>query len=772
MTALPLEQIGPTWRHHCSALWWLALLYRRPREFHRDLLPLPQWSVVRVGLVLFLHALPYILLIDVLGRLILFRMLVVPPGRAISLGTLGEVALVVALMTVVGFGIGFFIGVSEEIDGVFACGIVGAIAGAITSSISGIAFGLPRWFGWILDAFPLGIFVGICFGLSNSTPPLIRITFAILSGISAGTGMGLYSKFWYGISYGISYQLGLGLAMGIALLRMYYFSVHLFFTWFIWPVTRGRWYPWHPVAWDDLCAVPFPALDRLLLAYAGCNRAAALQEIERLIDNYPSQRMAALRAKAILQVREAANEQRLSRLDTIVAGLPEGNKGFLQSTPRLRGMVGEIAALQRRLDTQDRPFLRGPTAELLVEKIRTFESAVSGFPAPLGPEFRAAARAWLAVAERQHRDVVTVLSRRPALQVFRAGDPVDRRQEAFIPRGGVLGELDRQLSLSTGCPGLILYGRRRMGKSTLLKNLDGFLPTSAHLVTVSMQDPSAFSSQADLIGRLMQELQKSCPQVAAPGDDALTLKRLFENLGICEQYLEAADQRLLIAIDEYEHLDRKIGEGVFSQDLLAALRESMQSHRRLTWIFAGSHAIMELNHAPWSSYLVSTRTLEVPLFTEPETRLLLTEPLRHSPLWDKDDHRRPRFDSAFWGEGGIERIHAEAAGWPHLVQLLAETTVDLCNDRERAQVDRALLDHAIAKAVILGDAVLRQLMQPEDASPHEWEYLRGFRTRDTQSPPDEEAVYQALRRRLLVLPVEDGWRLRVPLMQRWLQERG
>jgi hypothetical protein len=211
---------------------------------------------------------------------------------------------------------------------------------------------------------------------------------------------------------------------------------------------------------------------------------------------------------------------------------------------------------------------------------------------------------------------------------------------------------------------------------------------------------------------------------------------------------------------------------VFDEDLLATVRESIQTHRQVTWVFAGSHTISELTHAPWSSYLVSARTLEVPPFTEAETRRLLTEPLRYSSLWQDDDPKRPRFSPGFWGDGGIERIHAEAGGWPHLVQRLAETVVDLCNDREQTEADQTLLEQAIAKAIIVGDAVLRQLVQPEDAAPAEWEYLRGFRIRDTEPPPDDEAVYQALRRRLLV--AEDGghWRLRVPLLQRWLRERG
>jgi len=54
----------------------------------------------------------------------------------------------------------------------------------------------------------------------------------------------------------------------------------------------------------------------------------------------------------------------------------------------------------------------------------------------------------------------------------------------------------------------------------------------------------------------------------------------------------------------------------------------------------------------------------------------------------------------------------------------------------------------------------------------EWDYLRAFRRHDTQPPPDDEAVHRSLRRRLLVVEENRAWRLRVPLMQRWLREGG
>ncbi len=72
------------------------------------------------------------------------------------------------------------------------------------------------------------------------------------------------------------------------------------------PLPVGRWYRFHPVAWDSLCSLPMPWLERMLLAYHEHDRSAATDEIERLITEYPSQRNAAIRAKLRLLAREAA----------------------------------------------------------------------------------------------------------------------------------------------------------------------------------------------------------------------------------------------------------------------------------------------------------------------------------------------------------------------------------------------------------------------------------------------------------------------------------
>ena len=145
---------------------------------------------------------------------------------------------------------------------------------------------------------------------------------------------------------------------------------------------------------------------------------------------------------------------------------------------------------------------------------------------------------------------------------------------------------------------------------------------------------------------------------------------------------------------------------------------------------------------------------------------MLTEPLHHSLLWRDDGpgRRRPRFDACVWGERGIECIHAEAGGWPHLVQLIAEATVDLLNDEGERQVTSPLLERALDRAIVHGHNVLYELLRRESTLPGEWEYLSKFRSRDTQPLPDDEAIVQSLRRRLLVEEEAGQWRLRVPLL--------
>jgi len=767
MTTGRLDKTRLGLRGHTSVLQWIGLFYRQPEYVQEYLQDLPFGRRASVLFRIYFQIFLCLLTARILSALFFSSAFGLPEQGFWILQVVALGAGIVAVFAISNYSICclFF---------AFAVGIARS-HGNFSLLLSGI-LALRGKVSWSI-AIVVSLGSGLLMVVLNPSGDFLNIAAWFTSGLAVGLlilgaeglAIGLVSGLLVGIyAYprsGLVASMVIGGIYTIGLLRFHYLPFQGFW---VWPSARADFYRYHPVAWDERCLFPFLGFDRLLVSYAEKYPLVGEREIDRLIDEYPSQRQAALRARAILVARRAAATEDIAKLEDLLAGLPEGKKGFLKDAPDLRHRVHEIASLQARLDTLDRPFLREPFSTLLVKEIENFEQQIAGFKPPLSTEFRKAARQWLVIAKRQLASARSAVAREPTRQVFRAGDPVDRDREAFVARGAILGELERQVMLATGCPGLLVYGRRRMGKSTLLRNLEGFLPPRVQIVSLSMQQAGAFTSLPDLVGLIAKRVAAVIPDTSEPPTDLKSFERFLEST---QKRLEADDRRLLLAIDEYENLDEKIGEGVLSEDLLAVLRESIQTHRRIIWTFAGSHGIDELTHAPWTSYLVSARTIEVTPFEAAETRLLLTEPLKHSPLWRAIDAKRPRFEPGFWGEGGIERIHTEAGGWPHLVQLMAETIVDLVNDSSGASVDSALLERALSKAVVRGNNVFLELLERESRLPGEWDYLRAFRSTDEQPVPADEALDRSLRRRRLVVEEGGRYRLRVPLMARWLRER-
>jgi hypothetical protein len=57
-------------------------------------------------------------------------------------------------------------------------------------------------------------------------------------------------------------------------------------------------------------------------------------------------------------------------------------------------------------------------------------------------------------------------------------------------------------------------------------------------------------------------------------------------------------------------------------------------------------------------------------------------------------------------------------------------------------LDHDMLEYAADRSIVDGDTVLRQLMRGESELPGEWDYLTGFRSKDEQPPPEDEAIFR------------------------------
>lgn len=818
---LPLEALTLHPRHHRAALWWLGWLYRNPDAFRESLKLLPRWPAVRAVYALYLHALPWLLVLAIMGQLLFFHAGLVHPewGKlalaeqwfaaakeaavGLVLGLVFGLLVVFALGLVGGFVGGFVLGlVSGLVVGLGSILVVGLVVGFVFGPFVGlVGFWRVLVVGLVCGLFG-GLSVDLVFGrIGRRGAGLVFVgvlvlvnglinSFVVLNGFGTSGVLALVNGFGSGVIIGIQFGY----------YRPYYLGPHVVF-WFLrrWPEC----YRFHPAAWDRLCWTPFPWFDRLLVRYAEANRARMEPEIQRLIREVPGQKKLAAAAWTILRARCAARVGNLKDVSQAIADLPEGERGFLGQTRRVRELAEPIARQQMRIEATTRPYFREIETRNLIGEIRNFQGRISGMKEPIATEFRKAAEAWLKLAEAQQQSAAQATQAEPAPQVFRAGDPLEREREAFVPRFRVLEELEGQVMLGSGCPGILLRGPRRMGKSSLLKNVQGFLPKEVSVVFVSLQSARLFSSLGHFVGGLSQAVAEelsALPALAALKENLRAsqpaeLAGFLRFLNECNTALELAGQRLVLALDEYEMLDEKLREGVFTKDLLATLRESIQSHRRIIWAFSGNADITELTGADWTSYLISVRTLTVPCFTPEETHLLLTEPLKHSVLRDEDKAKSALFWREFWGspreivtqldrsgsmgdlisrgEDGIRRIHAESGGWPYFAQLIAETAVTLANESPSGgrTLPEPLLEQALDASVERGRNAMIQMVEKQCRAPGEWEYLRGFARRESQPVPEDAEVRRSLNRRQLCVEAGSGeWRLRVPLMGRWLRK--
>ena len=347
MTLLPLDQIRLDARSHGAALRWIGLAYRRPKEVKAAEKHLRPWERVAACLRIYAHALPYLALVCGLGRWVL----------TVFFGVRTDHGLLSRLMEGVGLqGHEFTFALITGLCSGLALGLAFCVDSALAGLAAGLGFGLALGTGFNLDYIALSLSVSFFGGLAVSIG--IERTGDLAS--TLGAAIFIVCTAIIAVDLTINRGFSLGLAFGLTFV-FFFFRLYYILFYFLWLRSRVlKEYRLHPVAWDDQCLLPVPGLDLALVAYAERDPAAGKREIDRLIDEYVSQRGAALRAQATLIARRAAKIEDLTRLDESLVSLPEGKGGFLAETHELRSRVHQISLLQTRLDTLDRPFLREP----------------------------------------------------------------------------------------------------------------------------------------------------------------------------------------------------------------------------------------------------------------------------------------------------------------------------------------------------------------------------------------------------------------------------
>lgn len=398
-------------------------------------------------------------------------------------------------------------------------------------------------------------------------------------------------------------------------------------------------------------------------------------------------------------------------------------------------------------------------------------------------EFNKVAQVWIGIIKQELDRLVEVRVYEKIPNPYVAGKPVQPEDRVFVGRMEVFRFIEENLTDVSVPPTLVIYGQRRVGKSSILTNLGRYLPANFIPVAIDMDGAASVESTYALLYNIGEGIYKT---LESRYGFKITSKSKTEYKDepfiVFAQFLESVEKvlanrdrkdsftRLLLSLDEFERIDVKIKEGVFSSDILKFLRNIMQHHPRILLLFTGYHTIEEMSGDYWSVFFGSTRQIKISYLDEKSARGLIISPIPGFPL---------KYD-----QQAVERIISATRCQPYLLQNTCFNIVLHLNHEQRYQatledVNKALektlsdleaffqgfvwglADTPLAKVVLF---LLSKGRKGLDELEKEIE-MSGIKT----TRGELLTILKKLKQRDLVEQTEDGlWGFQVELAQQWV----
>ncbi|WP_298912124.1 AAA family ATPase [uncultured Nostoc sp.] len=520
---------------------------------------------------------------------------------------------------------------------------------------------------------------------------------------------------------------------------------------------------YHSAFWDQFQRIPLYGLDKYLLLVIEHNPSEGEAAIDYL--NESLQHWAVQICKDALSLRKCGDVEAISQVHRTIEIEKLGNS--INSVLRIFTRISQDvnAALEQRSNYNQRIALKYVT-EKLNGQLENFNRTNNKYASYFLPF----AKRWLDIINKKIEELAIKFEQNKEIDnPYIIGVPLTLKQEIFTGCDDI-GLRIEQLLLDRRRPPLLLYGQRRMGKTSLLNNIGKLLPSNIIPMFVDLQGaPSSASDHAGFLYNLARDMEKSAkkqgltlPSLAREILKSDPFTYFYEWLDKVEQALE--QNTALLALDEFEVLDNAIAKGRFDeQDILGMLRHLIQHRPRFKVLLAGSHTIEEYQR--WASYLINVQVVHISYLKEAEVRQLIECPVKDFTL---------RYEP-----NAVERVLQLTRCHPFLVQLLCAEIIVLKNEQDPSIRRLAILadvEAAIPEALqsgsfffadiqnnqvdATGQAILRFIAaQGEGAIVSRQTLLQQF--------PDANITFSLLLQRELIEEVDDGYRFQVELIRRW-----
>lgn len=357
-----------------------------------------------------------------------------------------------------------------------------------------------------------------------------------------------------------------------------------------------------------------------------------------------------------------------------------------------------------------------------------------------------------------------------------AGNPV--RGENFFGRDDILDWVAQELR-NPGTSAIVLFGQRRIGKTTLLLRLRDSLPKDEFLpVFFDLQDQARRS-----LGQVLGDLAESMADAlnleppAAMDERGRAFRRDF-----LPKFLAALKQgqRPVFLLDEFDVLDATAGElpdEAAANSLFPFLRQLMTDYPALAFIFVAGRNPQDLS-LDFAATFKASLVQELWVLDDDSARRLIRQAEANGTL---------RFT-----EGAVERILSLTHGHPYLTQLLCQRIWErayAAKPQSAPQIYDADVEAALEDAMRIGAAALDWLWQglssaeriyaaalAETSTANEpiaedqviavlSEHASRLRTREVELAPRD-----LVKRRILEEVETRQYRFAIELLRRWVRQ--
>ena len=252
------------------------------------------------------------------------------------------------------------------------------------------------------------------------------------------------------------------------------------------------------------------------------------------------------------------------------------------------------------------------------------------------------------------------------------GIPIGQQQPVFVGRTDISKKIEKLMMNYVQSPPILLYGQRRMGKTSLLNNFGKLLTSSIVPMFIDLQGPaSSAKSDAGFLYGFAKGMAVSAKalrglELQPPSLYDFTVDPFIVFDGWLDKLEETFPKKIiLIALDEFEVLEKAFTSDRLNEfEILGLIRNIIQHRTQFRVLLSGSNTLDKFQK--WSNYLINAKIVKVGYLNDSESRQLIKYPVNDFKL---------SYDAE-----AVEQIIRLTHGHPYLIQLLCDEVIEFKNE--------------------------------------------------------------------------------------------